>query len=403
MNRIRTSGGGVALLLAAAMMSSPQALSGQRLLLPAGKLDSAALQNPLQMIDFVFVDDRPKAAALFAELLTRERDIDPAMAVQIRYLRAVAASEQDVVIAEYRELARTRGNEFRYALPRVLLATGEYTEAIRVARQWQPAPGAPGRPLREEIEATVARLRGEHPRALALARAMRQFPGQARNQAALALELASLAHITKAEGGESVPRQTLRALLDSALATPPRGFRIDPVLVFSGYGDALKDAGHHDLAAIAWQRALALLDSTASRAADRGPLVQDSIRVSRGRLLYALGRYADARPLLQTPSGRRDLREQYRKGWLAITAMHLGDTATARQLEAQLAADTAHALRGATAMARASIAEALGDPRRGASYILAQRNAIDVRTLQSQWQLRRTLQDSKLLAWMRGR
>ncbi|WP_461413705.1 hypothetical protein [Gemmatimonas sp.] len=204
MNRSRTSGF-VALLLAVATLGRPLALPAQRLVLPVGKLDSAALQNPLQMIDFVFADDRPKAAALFAELLTRERDIDPAMAVQIRYLRAVAASEQDVVIAEYRELARTRGNEFRYALPRVLLATGEYSEAIRVARQWQPAPGAPVRPLREEIEATVARLRGEHPRALALARAMRQFPGQARNQAALALELASLAHITKADGASLSP------------------------------------------------------------------------------------------------------------------------------------------------------------------------------------------------------
>jgi tetratricopeptide (TPR) repeat protein len=377
----------------------PRPALAQRLSLPAGALDSAALQNPLQMIDFVFVDDRPRALVLFDELLQRAPDIQPAMVTQIRYLRAVAASEQDAIVRTYRALMDVRGGEFVQAYPRILLGAGEFSEALRLARATVPPPGSPPRPLLHEIEASVARLRDEPQRALEAARAMRRTPGYDRNYVAIGLELAALAKVTPPARRSAA----LAALVDTALAITPRGFRVDPVAVFSGYGEALQDGGHLELAARAWHRALALVDSTAGRVQDRGAIARDSVRVTRGRLLYVLGRYAEARPLLEAPSGRRDLREQYRKGWLAVTALKLGDTVTTRRLEAELAADTTHALRGATAIARATIAEALGDPRRAAGLVYAQRNAIDVRTMVAQWQLRQTLRDPRLVTWMHGR
>jgi tetratricopeptide (TPR) repeat protein len=378
---------------------SPAPAAAQRLSLPAGALDSASLQNPLQMIDFVFADDRPKALALFDELLTRAPDIQPAMVAQIRYLRAVAASEQDAIARTYRELMLVRGGEFVFAYPRILLSVGEYTEALRLAKAWTPAPGAPARPIAEEVESVIARLRGESQRALNAAQAMRRAPGQSRSHVAIGLELGALAHVTPA----SRPSVALTALVDTALSITPRGFRVDPVAVYVGYGDALRDAGHDALAQRAWTRALTLLDSTASRVNDRGDLARDSVRVSRGRLLYALGRYADARAQLQAPSGRRDNREQFRKGWLAVTSWRLGDKDAARRIDRELAADTSHALRGATAVARATIAEAMGDPRRGADLLFPERNAIDIRTMLGQWQLSRTLRDPRLVAWRRGR
>lgn len=380
-------------------MLAPAAASAQRLSLPAGPLDSASLQNPLQMIDFVFSDDRPKALALFDEMLTRAPDIQPAMAAQIRYLRAVAASEQDAIARNYRDLMLIRGGEFVFAYPRILLSVGEYTEALRLAKDWTPAPGAPARPIAEEVESVIARLRGEPQRALAAARAMRRAPGQSLHHVALGLELGALAQATPA----SRSSEALSALVDTALSTTPRGFRVDPVGVYVGYGDALQEAGHSALAARAWMRALALLDSTASRANDRGTIARDSVRVSRGRLLYALGRNADARALLQAPSGRRDTREQFRKGWLAVVAGRLGDRETVRRLDAELAADTAYALRGATALARATIAEFLGEPSRGADLVYRERNAYDLRTMLGQWQLARTLRDPRLVRWRRGR
>lgn len=381
------------------LLAPPRPALAQRLSLPAGALDSAALQNPLQMIDFVFVDDRPRALALFDELLQRAPDIQPAMVTQIRYLRAVAAGEQDAIISSYRALMEVRGGEFVMAYPRLLLGAGEFSDALRLARASAPPPGSPPRPLVHEIEASVARLRGEPQRALEAARAMRRMPGYDRNYVAIGLELAALAKVTP----PTRPAAALTALVDTALSITPRGFRVDPAAVFSGYGDALRDGGHLALATKAWSRALALVDSTADRVKDRGAIARDSVRVTRGRLLYALGRYAEARPLLEAPSGRRDLREQYRKGWLAVTALRLGDAATARRLDTELAADTAYALRGATAVARATIAEALGDPRRAAGLIHAQRNAIDLRSMVAQWQLQQTLRDPRLVAWMRGR
>jgi tetratricopeptide (TPR) repeat protein len=386
------------------LMSVPASrLAAQRLALPPGKLDSAALQNPLQMIDFVYSDDRPKAAQLFTELLAREADIAPNTVVELRYMRAVALSEQDSVLTWYRELARIQGGDFVYALPRMLLAVGDYSEALDLARRWRPAPGAAARPLREEIEASVARMRGDHRTALDASRALRRFPGQALNASALGRELAALAKLTSPTKATAEQRALLAALLDTALATAPRGFRVDPVLVFSSYGDAMRDAGHTALAAKAWRRALAVLDSTAPRAADRGPLARDSIRVNRGRLLFALGQYADARPLLQSPSGRRDDREQLRQAWLAVSLQRLGDTNGARRVDGQLAVDTSYALRGITAVARAIIAESLGEWNRGAGYLALHRDAIDLRTLQSQWLLSRTLSRPQLQDWLRGR
>lgn len=389
-------------LLAFALCADARPATAQRLVLPAGPLDSAALHAPLQMIDFVYSDDRPKAAQLFAELLTRQADIAPAMVVQLRYLHAVAMSEQDTVVRWYREMARLQGGEYVTALPRILLAIGAYSEALELARRWRPAPGAPARPLREEIEFAVARARGEHDTALEAARALRRAPGQARSYAALGRELAALAKVVPAKNATAAQRAALHALLDSALATTPRGFRVDPVLVFSGYGDALRDAGHDSLASKAWQRALSVLDSTAPRATDRGPLVHDSIRVGRGRLLFALGRFDGARDHLVAPSGRRDDREQFRQAWLGVTLLRLGDAAGARRTEARLAADTTRALRGSTALSRAIIAEALGEPRRGADLIWRHRDAIDLRTLAAQWLLRRTLSDTRVAKWMRG-
>ncbi len=161
--------------------------------LPAGRLDSAALQSTLQMIDYVFVDDRPRAAELFTQLLAREADIDPAMVVQIRWLRATARGNPTEQLAAYRPLAKLRGGEFVSGMPRVLLAAGEMTEALSMARAWQPAPGAPLRPWKEEVESIVARLRGDARTALAAARAMRTYPGQAQNYFAMGLEIGALA------------------------------------------------------------------------------------------------------------------------------------------------------------------------------------------------------------------
>lgn len=374
----------------------------QRLSLPAGRLDSAALHNPLQMIDFVFNDDRPRAAELFGELLAREADIAPGTVVQLRYMRAVARSDQDTIVRWYRELVRLQGNDYAYALPRILLAVGAYDEALDLARRWQPAPGAPPRPLREEIEATVARMQGDHQRSLEAAVALRRFPGQERSYIALGRELAARARVISPTRASAADRLRLTAMVDTALATTPRGFRVDPVNVFGSYGDALLEAGHQALAARAFRRALAVLDSTAPRAADRGPLVRDSIRVSRGRLLFALGEYREAQQHLEAPSGRRDDREQLRRGWLGVVLQKQGNEAGARRVEAQLAADTTYALRGMTAMARAMIAESLGETRRGAGYLLANRDAIDLRVLLAQWTLQQTLRDARIVRWTRG-
>ncbi len=390
-------------LIAGAVMvglGMPHALDAQALRLPAGRIDSAALQSTLQMIDYVFVDDRPRAADLFTQLLARQGDIDPPMVVQIRFLQATARSDQSALLAAYRDLARLRGGEFVSGMPRILLAAGEVTEALAMARAWTPAPGMPPRPWKEEIESIIARLRGDAPAALQAARAMRRYPGNERNYFALGLEIGALAQ-TARPGSRATA--ALAALVDTALTMLPRGFRVDPVAIYGGYGDALKAAGHAALAQKAWTRALAVLDSTAPQGAARGAAGVDSLRLTRGRLLVALGQYAEARTVLAAKSLRRDLREQSRQGWLAVSAIRLGDVAEARRLDAALAADTAFALRGATAMARATIAEAMGEPQRAADMILAAKGTIDLRTMLGLWMLPKTMTDPRLVAWMRGR
>ncbi len=372
----------------------------QALRLPAGRIDSAALQSTLQMIDYVFVDDRPRAAAMFVQLLTREADIDPAMVVQIRWLEATARNHQPDMLAAYRELAKLRGGEFVSSMPRTLLAAGEYSEALAMARAWTPAPGAPPRPWKEEIESIVARLRGDPSSALRSARAMRGYPGNAQSHFAMALEIGALALTVRPGTPAAAP---LAALVDTALSALPRGFRVDPVTVYAGYGDALLAGGHPALAQKAFGRALEVLESTAGQAEARGAIGVDSVRITRGRLLLALGKYADARQVLELRSLRRDLREQSRQGWLAVSALRMGDSAAARRIDASLAADTTYALRGATAVARASIAEALGNPKAGADLLLAAQDAIDRRTLLGQWMLPRTFKDPRIVEWMRGR
>lgn len=373
---------------------------GQPLRLPAGKIDSAALNSTLQMIDYVFVDDRVRAADLFAQLLTRQADIEPAMVVQIRYLQATARSSYSAMLATYRELAQLRGGEFVSAMPRVMLGAGEFTEALTMARAWTPAPGAPPRPWKEEVESVVARLRGDAPAAVTAARAMRRYPGNERNFSAVGLEIGATA-LTVRPGTPGAA--SLAALVDSALTLVPRGYRVDPVAIFGGYGDALQAAGHSALAQRAWTRALAVLDSTAPQAAARGPVALDSIRLTRGQLLVALGKHAEARPILAAKSLRRDPREQSRQGWLAYVALRQGDAAEARRIDAALAADTAFALRGATALARATIAEAIGEPRRAADLILAARDGIDLRAMMGRWALPNTMRDPRIVAWLRGR
>jgi tetratricopeptide (TPR) repeat protein len=390
----------IVLGMALAGPALPGVTHAQALRLPAGRIDSATLQSTLQMIDYVFVDDRPRAAELFTQLLSREADIDPPMVVQIRYLQATARSSQPAILATYRDLAQLRGGEFVSGMPRVLMAAGEMTEALATARSWKPAPGAAPRPWKEEVESIVARLRGDAPAALAAARAMRRYPGNDRNYFAVGLEIGALALTVRPGTPAAAP---LAALLDSALSLVPRGYRVDPVAVFGNYGDALLASGHAALAQKAFTRALAVLDSTAPQAAARGAVGLDSIRLTRGRLLFALGNYAEARKLLAAKSLRRDLREQSRQGWLAVASLRLGDVAEARRLDAALAADTAFALRSATALARASIAEAFGEPKRGAELVLAAKDAIDLRTTMGQWMLHKTMTDPRLVAWMRGR
>lgn len=387
-------------VVSAVGMGIPASASAQSLRLPAGRLDSAALQSTLQMIEYVFVDDRPRAADLFAQLLVRQADIDPAMVVQLRYLLATARSEQPAMLAAFRDLAALRGGEFVSSIPRLLIAAGDVTEALAMARAWKPAPGMPPRPWKEEIESIAARLRGDAPTALAAARAMRRYPGNEKNYFALSLEIGALALTVRPGAPAAAP---LAALVDTALAQMPRGFRVDPVAVFGGYGDALQAGGHTALAKKAWTRAMTVLDSTASQASARGAIGVDSIRLTRGRLLFALGDYAEARRVLAAKSLRRDLREQSRQGWLAVAAVRLGDAAEARRIDAALAADTAYALRAATALARATIAEALGESKRAADLVLSVKDAIDLRTMMSQWMLPKALTDPRIATWMRGR
>lgn len=387
-------------LLSVLVVAAPQVGAAQALRLPAGRLDSAALQSTLQMIDYVFVDDRPRAVELFTQLLAREADIDPAMVVQIRWLRATARANPTEQLAAYRPLAKLRGGEFVSGMPRILLSAGEMTEALAMARAWKPAPGAPLRPWKEEVESIVARLRGDAPAALVAARAMRTYPGQAQNYFAMGLEIGALALTVRPGTPAAAP---LAALVDTALTLLPRGFRVDPVAVYGNYGDALQAAGHAVLARQAFSRALAVLDSTAPQAAARGAIGIDSVRLTRGRLLLSLGSNTEARATLAAKSLRRDMREQSRQGWLAVAAVRLGDAKEARRLDAALAADTAYALRGATAMARATIAEALGEPTRAADLIMAARESIDLRTMMGLWMLPKAVTDPRLVAWMRGR
>ncbi len=389
----------IALVITGCLAASRQ-LHAQQLRLPVGPIDSATLQNNLQLIEYVIADDRPRAAMLFTQLLARESDIEPAMVLQIRYLHASAHANQPAMLAAYRSLARLRGGEFVSAMPRLLLGAGQVNEALTMARAWKPAPGTPSRPFKEEIESIVARLRGDAPAALTAARAMRRYPGNERNYFAVGLELGALALVVKPDAPGAAP---LAALVDSALSSLPRGYRVDPVAVYGNYGDALLAAGHVALSHQAYRRALAVLDSTAPSAAARGAMATDSIRLMRGRLQLALGRYSDARALLLAKSLRRDAREQSRQGWLALAALRMGDTVAAQRLDAALAADTSTPLRGATAMARATIAEATGKPTVAADLMLSARESIDLRTMLGLWMLPKAVTDPRVVAWMRGR
>jgi tetratricopeptide (TPR) repeat protein len=379
---------------------APRAADAQTVRLPPGPLDSATVQSALQNIDYVFTENRPKAVELFDQVLARRSDIDSAQIIQVRYVRAVAIGDQPAILASYRELADLRGAQFLSPMPRVLLAAGEVTEALATARAWKPAAGQPARPWKEETESLAARLRGDARTALTAARAMRRYPGYARDDFAIGLEIAALALTVSPGTPAAAP---LAALVDSALATLPRGYRVDPVPVFGNLGNSLQAAGHSALAQRAWRRALAVLDSTAPRAAMRGAIGPDSVRLTRGQLLVALGRYDEARSVLAAKSLRRDLREQSRQGWLGLAAVRMGDSTEARRLEAALAADTALALRSATARARAVIVEALGEPARAADLLLAAKNSIDLRTMLGLWMLPGATKDPRIMEWIRGR
>jgi tetratricopeptide (TPR) repeat protein len=364
--------------------------------LPPGRLDSATVLNVLQMADFVSMDDRSRGLAIFDALWQRRADLPPSTVANIAASRATLSGDQEALVAAWRELARSRPtNEYRRGLMRVLLATGQYRESLDLATSYVPAPGEPKSPVVEDLEAQVAEMRGDWPAMRTAVTAASAYPGWPDTFTGYIRRLT--AH---AAPGATV---NLDALLDSALAQLPRGFRIDPVVVYSDYGNRLAFHNRPAHAERAWRRALAVLDSLRPQAEARGATGRDSVRISRGRLMLALGRYVEATELLRAPSARLDPRERSRIAWLAVAHVQQGELEAARQLDRALAADTVSILRGATAVARAMIAEALGAPDRAATLLLASRRYVDMRGLTNNYLLARTLQQPSIRAWMRGR
>ncbi|WP_411280085.1 hypothetical protein [Gemmatimonas sp.] len=347
------------------------------------------------MADLAFSDDPAKAVRMFAELLQRRRDMPADKFRQIIYLHAAAVGDIPASLAAYRDMTKARGGrDYFVGMVRLLVAAGEYSEALDSVAHWKTGLAEPARPFREEIVATVAQLRGDGTAMLRASRAMRRYPGWERHHLAVLLEIGGRVQTGTTAG--------LASRVDSLLASEPRGFRIDPVSVYASAGDLLQRHGHAALARTAWTRALVKLDSTAPRAALRGPAGADSVRLSRGRLLLSLGRKAEARDLLVTPALRTDRREMLRQGWLGVASVRLGDRAAAQRIERVLAADTVAALRSGRVMARAIIAEALGNPSRAASLVLAESTFVDRRTMPGSWLLRAAQSDARLVRWLSG-
>jgi tetratricopeptide (TPR) repeat protein len=381
-----------------AIGTTPGALSAQRPMvsIPPGQLDSAAVFSVLQAIDFVFADDVPRAAAISAALWARRADIPRELQPAVAYGLASTRGERPVTVQRFRDVAALQGtNEYRIGLMRLLTAVGEFTEVFDSVRTYRPAPNEPPRPLREEMEATIAHLRGDTPTMLRNARAMREYTGWQHSTATYNLLLPALAR-----AGDV---RTLAPLVDTALAQMPRGFRVDPVVYYSNYGNLLAQYDRPALARKAWERALFVLDSLLPNARQRGEPGLDSVRLSRGRLMLMLGRYTEATELLEAPSRRLDDRERSRLGWLGVAYARRGDTASARRVERALAGDTLFVLRGATATARAMIHEALGDVDRAVRVLLERQRHLDLRALPNNHLLYATIRDPRIVAWMRGR
>jgi tetratricopeptide (TPR) repeat protein len=364
--------------------------------IPPGRLDSATVLSIMQTMDFVFSDDVPRAAGMMAALWERRDDVPRGMWPDIAYTLAAARGERPVTVARFRDVAVMRqSNDYKVGLMRLLIAIGEYSEVLDSVRTWRPAANEPPRPLREEMEATIAHLRGDVPTMLRNARAMRASPGWQHSTASYNLLLPALAR-----AGEV---RTLAPLVDTALAQLPRGFRVDPVVYYSNYGNLLAQYDQPALARKAWERALFVLDSLMPAARQRGEAGLDSVRISRGRLMLMLGRYAEAAELLEAPSRRLDDRERTRLGWLGVAYARRGDTASARRIDRALASDTIFELRSSTTTARAMIAEALGEVDRAVSLLLDRRRHIDLRALPNNHLLYATIRHPRIVEWMRGR
>jgi len=377
------------------LAAAPAGAAAQLPPLPPGRLDSATVYNVLQMADYVSSDDWSRGHAIFEALWQRRADLPAATVANVAASRATLGGDSEALVAAWRDLARSRPtNDYRRGLMRVLLVTGQYREALDSAASYVPAPGEPASPVREDLEAQVAELRGEWPAMQSAVLAAARYPGWASSSTGYARRLTAMA----ATGATS----DLDRLLDSALAQVPRGFRVDPVVIYSDYGNRLAFHGQRAHAERAWRRALDVLDSLRPQAEARGALGLDSVRISRGRLMLALGRHVEAAELLRPPSRRLDPRERSRVAWLAVAHVRRGERDLARELDRALATDTVSVLRGATAIARAMIAEALGEPDRAASLLLASKRHIDLRALPNNYLLARTLQQPAVRAWMRG-
>lgn len=375
--------------------AAPLATEAQLPTLPPGRLDSATIYNVLQMADFVTMDDRARGFAIFDALWQRRADLPAATAANVAASRAVAAGDMEALVVAWRELARTRPtNEYQRGLMRIVLATGQYTEARTLAARYTAGPTEPPSPVREDLEAQIAELRGDWAAMRTAVEAASRSPGWATSTTGYARRLTALA----ATGAT----RELGPLLDSALAQLPRGFRVDPVVIYSDYGNRLAFHGQSALAERAWRRSLAVLDSLRPQAEARGATGLDSVRISRGRLLLALGRYVEAGELLREPSRRLDARERSRVAWLAVAHVRRGERDLAVALDRALAADTVSVLRGATAAARAMIAEALGEPERGAALLVAARRYVDLRSLPNNHLLARTVRQPVMRSWLRG-
>jgi len=371
------------------------ALPAQLPPLPPGRLDSATVYSLLQMADAIAMDDRAQGFALFDALWRRRADLPEPSVANVAASRATISGDREAQVEAWRDLARLRPtNDYQRGLMRVLLSAGRIAEARELAARYEPTASEARVPVREELEAEIAELLGDWPAMRRAVDAASAYPRWPTLPFSYSLRLSALAG--------SNARRALGPLLDSALAQTPRGYRIDPVVYYSDYGNRLAVHGQDTLAARAWQRALVVLDSLRPQAEARGAVGLDSVRLTRGRLLLSLGRVVEATELLRAPSRRLEPRERYRVAWLAIAELRGGDRAAALSLDRALAADTVFVLRGATAVSRAMIAEALGETSRGAALLLASRRYIDVRGLPNNPQLARTLRDPSVQAWLRG-